>query len=156
MADTSVRELILAHIESVLATIDGVSFDTNLAHISRKLLPVQEIQQFPAALIIVDAEPKTTDDSPCGLTNVTMQLTIELWIPDDYENPEEDLSKALRDVETVLMTDVTRGGNAINTELKGDRDFITELNNMQGTTLQVEVFYRHSVTDPSSTVPNLG
>lgn len=152
----SVRENILQNVETVLGTVVSPTYETDLKQVSRKLELATEIGQYPAVFIVVNGEAKTTDDTPIGVTSVVMSLTLEVWLSGESAQEPTDLSNAIRDIETALMADRTRGGYAIDTKLTGNSTFASEVLVTAGADITLDIEYRHSVNDPTSTTPAVG
>ena len=155
MADT-VREKIFANL---VTTLSGISvaggYDNNIALVERWNMNGNNKANVPA--IIINSGPeKNDDDKAYNLTHCLLAVFLELWVRQNETESaatptDKILNSLLGDIKKALAVDVTRGGNAVDTEVTDIETFETiEGQQHAGLIITVEIEYRHKQTDPQT------
>ena len=114
----SVRENIASNL---LSTISGISSPITIKKATRQPFPIDELseQQYPA--VIVQTSEETRDDSELGSGAKTRHGTIDFVILGFVKGAESNIdtlrNQLITAIETSLETDITRSGNALDTEV---------------------------------------
>ena len=114
----SVRENIASNL---LSTISGISSPITIKKATRQPFPIDELseQQFPA--VIVQTSEETRDDSELGSGARTRHGTIDFIISGFVKGAESNIdtlrNQLITAIETELESDITRSGNALDTEV---------------------------------------
>lgn len=91
--------------------------------------------------------------SPNPYFTCRLSVYLDVWIrQDEAEGQATDtvLSGILGDIEKALMVNNTRGGYAIDTNIKSNVPFETvEGQPHAGLTIELEILYQHTQSDPS-------
>ena len=106
-------------------------------------------------------EPDQDKDPGGTATDVWLEYLIQGWTTAEpkeitdtaFETSEQSISALVKDMEMALAADVTRGGNANLTEVRGIENHVAEsLGTVAGAGLAVFVRTRHRRADPSTTI----
>lgn len=148
---TTVRELILANIDTVLASISAgypATYKTAPNTVRRWTGNVFEVPTYPCIIVVPQGE--THNDGRCHLVEHTMDLLIVCGVYDSaWKTSLQDL---ISDVRKALTTDWTRGGNALTTQILSDQIFEADPTNpLAEAQVSVRVLYRTLYTDPTET-----
>jgi len=148
---TTVRELILANIDTVLAGISAgypATYKTAPNTVRRWTGNVFEVPTYPCIIVVPQGE--THNDGRCHLVEHTMDLLIVCGVYDSaWKTSLQDL---ISDVRKALTTDWTRGGNALTTQILSDQIFEADPTNpLAEAQVSVRVLYRTLYTDPTET-----
>ena len=148
---TTVRELILANIDTVLAGISAgypATYKTSPNTVRRWSGNVFEVPTYPCIIVVPQGE--THNDGRCHLVEHTMDLLIVCGVYDSaWKTSLQDL---ISDVRKALTTDWTRGGNALTTQILSDQIFEADPTNpLAEAQVSVRVLYRTLYTDPTET-----
>ncbi|QGZ18353.1 hypothetical protein HTVC202P_gp37 [Pelagibacter phage HTVC202P] len=114
----SVRENIASNL---LSTISGISSPITIKKATRQPFILDELseQQYPA--VIVQTSEENRDDSELGSGAKTRIGTIDFVILGFVKGAESNIDTArnqlITAIETSLETDITRSGNALDTEV---------------------------------------
>ena len=114
----SVRENIASNL---LSTISGISSPITIKKATRQPFILDELseQQYPA--VIVQTSEENRDDSESGSGAKTRIGTIDFVILGFVKGAESNIDTArnqlITAIETSLETDITRSGNALDTEV---------------------------------------
>lgn len=148
---TTVRELILANIDTVLAGISvgyPATYKTAPNTVRRWTGNVFEVPTYPCIIVVPQGE--THNDGRCHLVEHTMDLLIVCGVYDSaWKTSLQDL---ISDVRKALTTDWTRGGNALTTQILSDQIFEADPTNpLAEAQVSVRVLYRTLYSDPTET-----
>jgi hypothetical protein len=147
--DTTVRETILANIDTTLAAIatTPLTYKTVPNTVRRWTGNVFEVPSYPCIIVVPTGE--THDDSRIAIVQHTMDLLIVCGVYDS--NWKTTLQDLVTDVRVALTTDWTRGGKAITTQIISDQIFEAEPTNpLAEAQVTVRVFYRTLYNDPTT------
>ena len=155
MADT-VREKIFADLVTTLSGISTANgYDNNIASVQRWDMNGNNKVGVPA--IIVNSGPEKNDDGKAyDLTHCLLTVFLELWVRQNEAESaamptDKLLNSLLGDIKKSLAEDVTRGGNAFDTEVTDVETFETvEGQQHAGLVVTIEIEYRHKQTDPKT------
>lgn len=102
-------------------------------------------------IVSVGADEESDDaDTPAGFKQWRRpyDIFVHLIEPEDSEVPYDQLVDVVRaDIEKALMADVTRGGYAVNTEIRAPQ-FIPNETDISGIVVRCEILYRTKEDDP--------
>lgn len=139
----SVRENIASNIAS---TISGISAIT-IKKVTRQPFPLEELseQQFPAVLIQTLEESK--EDQELGSGAKTRIATLDFLISGFTKGAESNIDTArnqlIEVIEEALEVDITRSGNALDTEVVSIETDAGTLFPFGAITMTVRVMYEH-------------
>jgi len=139
----SVRENIANHI---LTTIQAISSPT-IKKATRQPFPLDELseQQYPAVLIQTQLETK--EDQELGSGGKTRINTLEFLITGYTKGAESNIDTSRNElaeaIENKLEEDITRNGNALDTEIVEIETDAGELFPYGAITMIVRVIYEH-------------
>jgi hypothetical protein len=114
----SVRENIASNL---LSTISGISSPITIKKATRQPFLLDELseQQYPA--VIVQTSEENRDDSELGSGAKTRHGTIDFVVLGFVKGAESNIdtlrNQLITAIETSLETDITRSGNALDTEV---------------------------------------
>lgn len=153
MADT-IREKIFANLVTALSGISVAGgYENDIASVERWNMNGNNKAGVPA--IIVNSGPEKNDDGKAyDLTHCLLTVFIELWVrqneTESAATPTDKLlNSLLGDIKKALAQDVTRGGNAVDTEVTDVETFETiEGQQHAGLVVTVEIEYRHKQQNP--------
>ncbi len=155
MSETlTVRENILDNLKTVLSSIAAGSTYNNT-------FPTGSVQRFDHRSnttvlnprITITAGPETQEDEPNPLTTCTLTVFLDLWSRQDESSTDPTdkiLNSLLRDITKAIKTDITRGGYAIDSQIRSVLPFdAIEGNPESGLIIELEIKYQHLQTDPA-------
>ncbi len=148
----TIRERILANIKTTLEEITIANGYVNtIASVQRWDKRGNPLRQVPC--IVVNAGQEEKQMSPNPYFTCRLSAYLDVWIRQDEADATATdviLSGILGDIEKALMIDNTRGGFAIDTNIKSNVPFETvEGQPHAGLTIELEVLYQHTQSDPS-------
>ena len=144
----SVREDIASNIASV---IDAIS-SPDVKKVSRQPFPLEELsqQQYPAVLIQTVEETK--DDQELGSGAKTRIATLEFGVTGYVKTNDDNIDTARNNlataIETALESDITRSGNALDTEVISIETDAGTLFPYGAVLLTIRVMYEHQSATP--------
>ena len=144
----SVRENIASNL---VTTVQAVSSPTN-KKVSRQPFPLDELsqQQYPAVLIQTIEETK--EDQELGSSARTRIATLEFGITGYVKTNEDNIDTARNNlasaIETQLEVDITRNGNALDTEVISIETDAGSLFPYGAVLMTVRVTYEHQSGTP--------
>ena len=144
----SVREDIASNL---VTTVQAVS-SPSIKKVSRQPFPLDELsqQQYPAVLIQTIEETK--DDQELGSGAKTRIATLEFgvtgYVKTNDDNIDTSRNALATAIETALETDVTRSGNALDTEVISIETDAGTLFPYGAVLLTVRVMYEHQSGTP--------
>jgi hypothetical protein len=149
---SSVRELILSNLETVLSGITTVGgYENDIASVQRWKQRGNPLKDVPC--IIVTAGPEDKKKGPNPLVTARLKVYLELYSRQDETDANATdtiLNSILKDIEKALYADVTRGGVAVDTDVQEVVPFGAEVGNgHSGLIIGVEILYRHLATNPA-------
>jgi len=109
---TSKRELILSELKTTLSTIPGVTVNRGVREPQ-----LEEIEVSSLPLLMVTDRGEELISQKGGGYRSRLEVVIYGYIGDQY-NPSTTLNTLLADARAALDEDVTRGGNAVNSEFR--------------------------------------
>lgn len=149
---TSIRENILAELKTTLEAITVAHGYTNtIASVQRWNQRGNSLALVPCIVINSGQEEKRPEPNPQATCKFTIYLDVWYRQDDDETRPSDQIiSGLLADVEKALMVDPTRGGNAEDTNILNNVTFETvEGQPSFGIILELEIVYKHKLTDPT-------
>lgn len=144
----SVRENIASNL---VTTVEAVS-SPSIKKVSRQPFPLDELsqQQYPAVLIQTIEETK--DDAELGSGAKTRLANLEFGITGYVKTNEDNIDTARNNlasaIETQLESDITRGGNALDTEVISIETDAGSLFPYGAVLMTVRVTYEHQSGTP--------
>ena len=144
----SVRENIASNL---VTTVSAVS-SPRIKKVSRQPFPLDELsqQQYPAVLIQTIEETK--EDTELGSGAKTRIANLEFGITGYVKTNEENIDTARNNlasaIETQLESDITRGGNALDTEVISIETDAGSLFPYGAVLMTVRVMYEHQSATP--------
>lgn len=149
----TIRENILSNLKTVLETITtGNGYENTIARVMRWDQRGNSLKDTPCITIAMASEVK--EPSPNPLFRCNMTVLLDVWVcqtRQEAQSTDELLCSLLGDVEKCLMQDHTRGGFAIDTDLKGSQPFEgVEGSGYAGIVVEMEIFYEHNQLDPAA------
>lgn len=149
MADT-ISERILQNVETTLTGITtGNGYSVTVQQVYRNTDASIMAVTFP--YIDLPEPQEDSEDVPLGLTTKFMHLTLNLFISNDTSPANKVMNNFIGDVVKALLTDHTRGGLAVDTDVKAERVTSDETAEpFLQTSMSVDIHYRHKYGDPTS------
>jgi hypothetical protein len=144
----SIRENIASNL---VTTVEAVSSPT-IKKVSRQPFPLDELsqQQYPAVLIQTIEETK--EDQELGSSARTRIATLEFGITGYVKTNEDNIDTARNNlasaIETQLEVDITRNGNALDTEVISIETDAGSLFPYGAVLMTVRVTYEHQSGTP--------
>ena len=144
----SVREDIASNIVTV---IDAIS-SPDVRKVSRQPFPLEELsqQQYPA--VLVQTVEETKEDSELGSGAKTRINILEFGITGYVKTNDDNIDTARNDlasaIETALESDITRSGNALDTEVISIETDAGTLFPYGAILMTVRVMYEHQSATP--------
>jgi hypothetical protein len=148
----TIRERILANIKTTLEAITIANGYVNtIASVQRWDKRGNPLRQVPC--IVVNAGQEEKQMSPNPYFTCRLSVYLDVWIRQDEADATATdviLSGILGDIEKAMLIDNTRGGFAIDTNIKSNVPFETvEGQPHAGLTIELEILYQHTQSDPS-------
>jgi len=144
----SVRENIASNL---VTTVQAVS-SPSIKKVSRQPFPLDELsqQQYPAVLIQTIEETK--EDQELGSGAKTRIANLEFGITGYVKTNEDNIDTARNNlasaIETQLESDITRGGNALDTEVLSIETDAGSLFPYGAVLMTIRVIYEHQSATP--------
>tara|TARA_Y100000015_G_scaffold41974_1_gene48776 strand:- start:385 stop:822 length:438 start_codon:yes stop_codon:yes gene_type:complete len=144
----SVRENIASNLVTTVSAVSSPS----IKKVSRQPFPLEELsqQQYPAVLIQTIEETK--EDTELGSGAKTRIANLEFGITGYVKTNEENIDTARNNlasaIETQLESDITRGGNALDTEVISIETDAGSLFPYGAVLMTVRVMYEHQSATP--------
>tara|TARA_R100000231_G_scaffold138406_2_gene116686 strand:+ start:609 stop:1046 length:438 start_codon:yes stop_codon:yes gene_type:complete len=139
----SVRENIASNIAT---TISGITALT-IKKVTRQPFPLEELseQQFPAVLIQTQEEIKEDQELGSGAkTRINnLEFLVSGFVKTNETNIDTARNQLMEVIEEALETDITRGGNALDTEVVSIETDAGTLFPYGGVSMIVRVIYEH-------------
>lgn len=151
--NTSIRELILVNIKETLTEIKTEKgFDNNIASVQRWKQNGNPLKDTPCIIISAGREEK--EPSPHPQSTATFSVFVDLWFRQaetDTQDTDAILNSLLMDIEKALAMDITRGGYAVDTNIRSVTPFETVVGQAHcGLMIELEVLYEHAQNNPAS------
>ena len=148
----TIRERILANIKTTLEAITIVNgYANTILSVQRWDKRGNALRQVPC--IVINAGQEEKQMSPNPYFTCRLSVYLDVWIRQDEGDATATdviLSGILGDIEKALMVDNSRAGFAIDTNIKSNVPFETvEGQPHAGLTIEIEVLYQHTQSDPS-------
>jgi len=144
----SVREDIASNL---VTTVNAIS-SPSIKKVSRQPFPLDELsqQQYPAVLIQTIEETK--EDQELGSGAKTRIANLEFGITGYVKTNEDNIDTARNNlasaIETQLESDITRGGNALDTEVLSIETDAGSLFPYGAVLMTIRVIYEHQSATP--------
>lgn len=139
----STRENIASNIAS---TISGITAIT-IKKVTRQPFPLEELseQQFPAVLVQTQEEIKEDQELGSGAkTRInTLEFLVSGFVKTNETNIDTARNQLMEVIEEALETDITRNGNALDTEVVSIETDAGTLFPYGGVSMIVRVMYEH-------------
>jgi hypothetical protein len=139
----SVRENIASNIATTITNITALT----IKKVTRQPFPLEELseQQYPAVLI--QTQEETKEDQELGSGAKTRIATLDFLISGFVKGSETNIDTArnqlIEVIEEALETDITRNGNALDTEVVSVETDAGTLFPYGGISMTVRVIYEH-------------
>ena len=145
---SSIREKV---IDNVMDTIKSIrtnnGYDFSFSEIYRVPRQGFNVRGYPACMLIDFSEDKR-DGVPMAYTTCNLHLQLICWNRKTNDAGQESV-KVLANVEKALKEDITRGGNAYDTNITSNQMILAEeLLPNGGVIINFDVLYRHNLADP--------
>lgn len=138
----SVREQVMQAVETAVAGVSGMGATTRVAMLPQQL-------SMPGAVIYEPVERKVVRGP---MYAVTMDLRIQVWVYDDTENSNKDLTDLMELVEEAMVADRTLGGLSAILDVDTTAALVSVESKYLVGTMRATIRYRHSIDDPTATV----
>jgi len=148
-----VRELVMQDIKSALELIvEGDTYWNTVNTVSRELKPPTSttgthLFVYSPGDSVLPYDGRSTST---GVIDTQMQIDIIAWMPREIASDTAS-QRLVADIETAILADRTRGGNAINTRLLGREVVTADANEpLSQVTVRFVVRYRTTFGDPGT------
>lgn len=136
---------VIATLQSI-AIADGYNFDVIEVRRVRGA-GYEHLKEFPGILVYNPRERKE-DAYPVGAITNHATIIIEGWIR-IYEDPDQEVELWKADIETAILTDRRRSGDAVTTSIKEVNRYVMEgTEPAAGVMFQVDIHYRTDFGNP--------
>ncbi len=147
----TVRESILQNLKTALETISTANgYHNDIANVQRWRQSGNSLLAVPC--IVINAGPEEKEPIPNPFTTCKFTVYLDVWMRQDSSDPQATdtlLNSLLGDVEKALIQDITRAGNAKDTNIKSNVLFETlEGQPQTGIIIELEIIYQHKQDDP--------
>jgi len=147
----TIRESILQNLKAALETIlTANGYHNDIASVQRWRQSGNSLLNVPC--IVINAGPEEKEPVPNPFTTCKFTVYLDVWIRQDatdLQATDSILNSLLGDIEKALAVDVTRGGNAKDTNIKSNVLFETlEGQPQAGIVIELEIIYQHKQDDP--------
>lgn len=152
---TPVKERVMTNLVAALEAIDGSpAYHHEVLAVKRQSpdnpVLVFTAQEFPA--IILSHADISRDDSVNAMIQCELGVTVRASLL-DRENHATELEWLVADLHKALLTDVTRGGVAMDTKILGETVYEQEeVTGVASVDLAVRVRFRHLYDDPNTPI----
>lgn len=140
-------------IASNLVTVIGnISSPITIKKITRQTFPIDELseQQYPA--VIIQTSEETRDDSELGSAAKTRHATVNFLILGFVKGSETNIDTARNElitaIETAVESDITRNGNALDTQVVQVETDEGSLFPVGGIRMTIRVMYEYQSGTP--------
>ena len=144
----SKREDIASHIVSTILTISSPS----IKKCTRQPFPLEELAESQYPAVLVQTQEETKEDQELGDGAKTRIATLEFLITGYVKGVESNIDTARNNlasaIETQLESDITRGGNALDTEVISIETDAGSLFPYGAVLMTVRVMYEHQSATP--------
>lgn len=146
--DDPIRKKILANIRTTLLAIQaGATYRTTVRGVEHLGLNEVDIKTYP--FVAIGPPQFRFDDGQYRRIAVEMTLTLLLVIR-TQTSTVETMHDFLEDVSLAMRADVTRGGFALDTHVRGDSPDVPDgTHPVFATEVELAISYRHLNTDPA-------
>jgi len=145
--------------QNVKTTVEGVTEEAGYNQTVAEVHRLSTLEGFePVNLHVVmleDPPERDREQTPAGAHTWRKVFGLVLYVrPSDTDTSPVDtkINRFRADVAKALMSDQTRGGYAVDTDVLDTAVVTDEQGRIQGHMLPVEVTYRHLETDPYTQV----
>ena len=144
----SIRDKVIGNVIDTLHTIrTNNGYEFKFSEVYRVPRQGFDVRGYPACMVVDFSEDKI-DGVPYAFTTCNLHLQLICWNRKTNDASQESI-KVLAGVEQAMKTDITRGGNAYDTKITGNQMILAdELLPNGGVIINVDVFYRHNVSNP--------
>jgi hypothetical protein len=150
----TVRERILDNIKTTLEGVtqaNGYNFDFTPDTVQRWTMHGNRMVDMPMVIISPGDEDESSNPHP--YEECVMSVFLDIFHVTDEEDPvstDTYLNRLQGDIKKAVIEDVTRGGEAIDTDVVGTTPFETiESQPHAGLIMELRIRYRHLRTDPA-------
>ena len=144
----SVREDIATNVVSVISGITSPA----VRKVSRQPFPLEELAQAQYPAILVQTIQETKEDQELGSGAKTRLSTLEFLIQCYIKGSEDNIDTARNTlataIETALESDITRGGNALDTQVTEIETDGGQLFPIGAINMTISVLYEHQSGTP--------
>ena len=148
----TIRKLVVDDVKTTLEAITGSpTYKTTVELVEIAGKNALTLNVFPAAIISPPAIQTRGDR--LDIIQATLDLTVTLAVRSYEDTIPDALYEFVEDVRVALLSDVTRGGVAMDTQVTADAPFaLGPSDPIFGADLSVEVLYRQLRTDPATAI----
>ncbi len=150
---STIRENILANIKTTLEGItEANGYNNDIASVQRWMQRGNILKSVPCIVISAGQEDKRPEPNPLMSCRITVYLELYLRQNETDQTPTDSLiNSLLGDIEKALMLDYTRGGNALDTNIRAIIPFETQEGQVNaGAVIEIEILYQHQQNDPET------
>ena len=144
----SVRENIATNVVSVISGITSPA----VRKVSRQPFPLEELAQSQYPAILVQTQQETKEDQELGSGAKTRLCTLEFLIQCYIKGSDTNIDTARNTlataIETALESDITRGGNALDTQITEIETDAGQLFPIGAVNMTISVLYEHQSGTP--------
>jgi hypothetical protein len=154
MSET-IREHIMRDVKATLEGVtisNGYNFDFNASTVQRWSMHGNSLVDLPAVVISPGDEDQHSESLPYERCILTLYLDA-FFIDSETDGVATDtfLNRLQGDIKKAILSDHTRGGYAIDTNIRGTTPFeTTEGQPYAGIIIELEIVYQHERTDPTA------
>jgi hypothetical protein len=151
MADT-IREKIMDNIKTVLTAMTIANgYENDIGSVQRWRQHGNNKVTMPLIVIVEGSESNEDDAYP--LTTCKLDVGIVLFVREaetSVVDTGQALNSLLGDIKKALKADITRGGNAVDTQVRSIQPFENDEGQIEaGLIIEIAILYRHQQTDPT-------
>jgi len=153
----TVRERILQNIKTTIEGVtiaNGYNFDFTQETVQRWSMHGNRMVDMPTVVISPGDEDESS--SPHPFEECLMSVFLDVFYvtdEDDLVSTDTYLNRLQGDIKKAILADVTRGDEAVDTDILGTTPFeTTEAQPYAGIIIEVRVRYRHLRNDPTAKI----
>ena len=136
---------------NIITTLQGVS-SPQIKKLTRQPFPLEELAQSQYPAVLVQTQEETKEDQAIGSGSQTRVNNLEFLITGYVKGSESNIDTARNNlasaIETALESDITRNGNALDTEVISIETDAGSLFPYGAVLITVRVIYEHQAGTP--------
>ena len=150
----TVRERILQNIKTTIEGVtvaNGYNFDFTPQTVQRWSMHGNRMVDMP--MVVISPGDEDESSSPHPFEECLLSIYLDLFYVTDENDPvptDTYLNRLQGDIKKAILSDYTRGGYAIDTNVRGTTVFeTTEGQQYAGIIIELGINYQHKRTDPT-------